>query len=489
METILGTTEENEKNIQFRSTGSGTWLRYARLRMSLFLGAADLFSLLLAGSIALVVRMLIGGGVVSVDLYVDLIPVALLALIVYAWRGLYPAIGIGEIEELRRLSITTTLIFLSLATFTFLTKSPPKYSRSIFILAWMLSLGIVPLGRNFVRVILSKFQLWGEPVAVIGEGEPVMKVANFLIRNLKVGFRPLIVFSDDDVISSSLSAIQVSPIKEMTNLCQSVPIKTVLVVTPGSDGKISRKLDHWQNVFERVVLVDVENSTHLLWISVRNLGEFIGIEIRQNLLNTWAQSYKRVIDVVGAIIGLLFSLPIFAVVSLLIKIDSPGSVFYYQVRIGRNGKHFKMIKFRTMYRNAHALLEQYLNEFDQLKLEWEKYQKLRKDPRITRIGNILRLLSIDELPQLINVLKGDMSLVGPRPFFPEQQSIYGEAYENYVKVRPGITGMWQTYGRNQSTFAQRAQWDEYYVRNWSIWLDIFILFRTVGAVISKDGAY
>jgi lipopolysaccharide/colanic/teichoic acid biosynthesis glycosyltransferase len=114
---------------------------------------------------------------------------------------------------------------------------------------------------------------------------------------------------------------------------------------------------------------------------------------------------------------------------------------------------------------------------------------LRKDPRITRIGNILRLLSIDELPQLINVLKGDMSLVGPRPFFPEQQSIYGEAYENYVKVRPGITGMWQTYGRNQSTFAQRAQWDEYYVRNWSIWLDIFILFRTVGAVISKDGAY
>jgi Undecaprenyl-phosphate galactose phosphotransferase WbaP len=488
METMLRSADISEiisKNHELRSS---IWSRNARLLMSMFLGAADIISLLLAAGLALGIRTLIGTGV-KLDLYLDLIPLVIFALIVYAWRGLYPAIGLGEVEELRRLTITTTLIFLSLATFSFLTKSPPRYSRSIFILAWMLALGLVPLGRSLIRTVCARSQIWGVPVAVIGGGKHVQKLVNFLRQNLKVGFRPVIVFENDDGVTVPLAGVPVFPSRNLSQVCQVVPIKTALIITSGENEKVYKQMDQWQGIFERLVLVDVQNSTHLLWISVRNLGEFIGLEIRQNLLNSWAQVYKRAMDVFGAFVGLVFSLPVFAAVSVLIKMDSPGPVFYHQIRIGQNGDHFRMIKFRTMYQDADSVLKKYLDVDLNLRMEWEKYQKLKNDPRITRVGNLLRLLSVDELPQMWNVLKGEMSLVGPRPFFPEQKSLYGDAFENYKRVRPGITGLWQIFGRNHSTFEQRAQWDEYYVRNWSPWLDIFTLVRTVGTVIRQEGAY
>jgi Undecaprenyl-phosphate galactose phosphotransferase WbaP len=489
METILRTSDEGEKAYEYQPVKSNIWLNNVRIFMNVILILSDLASLFLAGGLALILRMTMGG-VVKIDLYLEIAPIALFAIVVYAWRGLYPALGIGEVEELHRLSITTTLIFLSLATFTFLAKSPPKYSRSIFVLGWIFALVFIPLARYIIRSLLAKLRLWGEPVAVIGAEKDVAKLVGFLRENLKICFRPIVIFDEiDKLASSTVFGVPYLPFNQMAKKFNNIPIKTALVVTTGENGKAYMQLDYWQSMFERVVLVDVRNSTHLLWISVRNLGEFIGIEIRQNLVNPWAQIYKRGIDILVAIFGLVISLPVFAVAGLLIKIDSRGPVFFHQIRVGRNGDYFKMVKFRTMYENADSLLEKYLAEDKYLRIEWEKYQKLKKDPRITKIGNFLRLLSIDELPQMWNVLKGEMSLVGPRPFFPEQKNLYGEAFENYKRVRPGITGMWQIYGRNHSTFKQRAQWDEYYVRNWSVWLDIYILVRTVGAVIRQEGAY
>ena len=164
-------------------------------------------------------------------------------------------------------------------------------------------------------------------------------------------------------------------------------------------------------------------------------------------------------------------------------------MFYRQTRIGRGGKPFKVVKFRSMVMNADQALEQYFERYPQLRVDWEKDQKLKSDPRITRIGRFLRQTSLDEMPQLWNVLRGEMSVVGPRPIVQAEVSRYSDKFGLYLQVLPGITGLWQVSGRNNVTYDERVNFDTYYVRNWSVWLDIYILIRTVKVVLAGDGAY
>jgi Undecaprenyl-phosphate galactose phosphotransferase WbaP len=174
---------------------------------------------------------------------------------------------------------------------------------------------------------------------------------------------------------------------------------------------------------------------------------------------------------------------------ILIKLDSPGPVFYTQPRVGLDGKYIRIYKFRTMVQNAEQALVEYLRANPEAQREWDETQKLRDDPRITHVGKFLRKFSIDEVPQLSNVLLGDMSLVGPRPIEVNQVKLYGENIDTYRGVRPGMTGLWQVSGRNRTTFKERTRFDMYYVRHWSVWLDLYILLRTVWVVLSRDGAY
>ena len=173
----------------------------------------------------------------------------------------------------------------------------------------------------------------------------------------------------------------------------------------------------------------------------------------------------------------------------MIKLVSKGDVFYRQRRLGKNGQTFNMLKFRTMHPNAAGILKEELANGPELKKEWDRYQKLKNDPRITRVGRFLRRFSLDELPQLWNVLKGEMCLIGPRPILVNQLELYGESIKDCYRVRPGITGLWQVSGRNQTSFARRAELDLEYIQRWSIWLDIYILFKTIKVVIWREGAY
>jgi lipopolysaccharide/colanic/teichoic acid biosynthesis glycosyltransferase len=198
---------------------------------------------------------------------------------------------------------------------------------------------------------------------------------------------------------------------------------------------------------------------------------------------------KRLMDLVGAVVALVLLFPVFLISAGLIKLGSPGRIFYRQSRIGKDGKPFEILKFRTMHPAADETLELLIRDDPTYRVSWEQYQKLLDDPRLTAFGRIMRRMSIDELPQLWNVLKGEMSLVGPRPFLPEQKDDYGEAYAYYVEMRPGMTGLWQINGRNLISFADRAEWDKYYVRNWSLLLDVLILVRTIAAVLRSTGAY
>ena len=174
---------------------------------------------------------------------------------------------------------------------------------------------------------------------------------------------------------------------------------------------------------------------------------------------------------------------------LAIRLDSPGPALYRQRRLGKGGRTIFIYKFRTMVSNADAVLHDYLETQPELRAEWERDQKLRHDPRITRMGRFLRKTSLDELPQLLNVLRGEMSLVGPRPIVDNEKEKYGLVYENYCRVRPGITGLWQVSGRNNTTYEERVSMDDYYVTNWSVWMDLWILGKTPLVVLTGYGAY
>ena len=197
---------------------------------------------------------------------------------------------------------------------------------------------------------------------------------------------------------------------------------------------------------------------------------------------------KRCLDITLATILILILSPLMLVLAIWIKRDSPGPALYWQQRVGLGGRPFYMLKFRSMHTHAAEDLERILASDARKKKAWQRFQKLLDDPRLTRCGRVLRRFSLDELPQLWNVLRGEMSLVGPRPILPEQQGIYGTDLYLYLQVRPGMTGLWQVDGRNRVTFAERVARDVYYIRNQSIWTDFLILARTLRVVLRGDGA-
>ena len=197
----------------------------------------------------------------------------------------------------------------------------------------------------------------------------------------------------------------------------------------------------------------------------------------------------RVLDITLILLAAPYIILAFLVLAILIKLDSPGPVFYRQTRIGQFGRKFGVYKFRTMVQNADRVLQEYLDKSPSLKAEWLATHKLKQDPRVTRLGVLLRKASLDELPQLWNIIIGDMSLVGPRPIVDAEVEKYGKCFQLYVQVRPGLTGLWQVSGRNNTTYERRVELDEYYVRNRSLKLDLKILLKTALVVIKKDGAY
>jgi len=229
------------------------------------------------------------------------------------------------------------------------------------------------------------------------------------------------------------------------------------------------------------------------------LSETVEPLIQVNVVSRWhilTYKLKRVLDFIGAFTGLLVLSPIMGLIAAAIKLTSPGPVFFAQDRVGKNGKIFKFIKFRSMYVNADDVAHrEYVTKLIKGEIPKERHVsedkalfKLQNDARITRVGQFLRKYSLDELPQLINVLKGEMSLVGPRPAIPYEVKNYSAWHMQRFNVLPGITGLWQVNGRSRTTFSEMVRYDIKYIRNWSLWLDITILFRTIPAVLSSDGA-
>jgi Undecaprenyl-phosphate galactose phosphotransferase WbaP len=464
----------------------------ARLRMGILLMITDAISFLLAGFFAIGVRIIFNEPW-RIDLFLQTLPILSISIIFFGLTGLYPAVGMSAVEELKKIVTTTTLVVLSLTALSFWVRNANDYSRLTLTLAWLFSIVLLPINRDFMRTAAVRWNIWGEPVAIIGYGKQGQWALQFFQENAKLGLKPVVILDPSGRESYAPPNVRVSRVDALypkEGVSSLTDVKTALIMIPDVPAKFMTMISSNQKGgWERLILMSNLEQISSFGVMPFDFGGVLGLEVRHNLLDLHQQTLKRAIDVAAVIFGGLFISPLLLFLALLLFVDTRGSILYGHSRIGKNGKKFLAWKFRTMIKNADQKLQQYLDENPEMRLEWETTQKLKNDPRVTRLGKILRRYSLDELPQLINVLKGEMSLVGPRPIVEDEVHHYGNLFDPYTWVRPGITGMWQISGRSDAAYTKRVRLDEYYVRNWSIWLDVYILARTILVVFLKQGAY
>ena len=459
----------------------------ARLGRAAVLAAADIAALIVS-AIAAYLLWALPVRSQSLALYLQLAPLILLFVAGYAQAGLYPGFGLGPVETLRRTSYVTAFGFLVLAAFSFALKLPPLYSRVTFVLALILSLMLVPLVRAAVSALARRTRWWREPVVVIGWGTRAARAVDSL-RRAHVGYRPAAVVADARVAPEDLHGMPVIDGMDAMAALARKGVRVALLETGRPQD--AAMLDGVQQHFRHVVLLRDHDGMPMEGLHVRNLGSVAGIEYTNNLLVRQNRAVKRALDVVLAALGLLLFAPIVAVAAALVVLLDGRPLFFRQERGGLDGRRIAVPKLRTMRIDAEQRLKDHLAADPRINDEWKRRYKLRNDPRlIPVVGRPFRRFSIDELPQLWSVLAGDMSLVGPRPFPDYHVAQFSPVFRQLrQRVRPGITGLWQVTVRSEGSLEEQEAYDSYYIRNWSIWLDIYILSRTFATVASGRGAY
>jgi Undecaprenyl-phosphate galactose phosphotransferase WbaP len=411
----------------------------------------------------------------------------------FASFGLYGARGLSSVEELRRTVLASAIVSLGLTTGSFLSKDQVGYSRGLFMSSFLLVCALAPLARAGLRHFCAAKSWWGVPVLILGAGATARLVLQSLREQPEIGFKPVACLDDDESKHGTCEGVPViGALSRAPELAKSLNIHHLLIAMPTLDrSELVSMIERWGATFRRVIVIPNLFGIATLWVSARDLGGVLGLEVRQNLLIPLNRWLKRAIDVVLALVFGAIALPIVALAAVWIKAVSPGPAFYRQEREGESGGAIRICKLRTMYADAEALLERHLEECPEAREQWGSYFKLKNDPRILPgIGKILRRTSLDELPQIWSVLTGEMSMVGPRPFPTYHLNQFSSEFrELRTRVTPGLTGLWQVSSRSDGDLAVQESLDVYYIRNWSLWLDLYILARTAKAVVFAKGAY
>jgi Undecaprenyl-phosphate galactose phosphotransferase WbaP len=451
--------------------------------------SADLLALSLVYWIAVLGRSAVGGPL-DLSFYLELYPAVTLFLAGFFVQDLYPGCLLHPAEEIRRVFRCVTTVFLLIASSTFLWHNADRYSRGVFLIMWAMSAPCVLLARNSTRDLFSAKPWWGVPAIVLGSGAAARRVIQTASLN-RCGLRIAGVLSNSEPrfwpsdLPPLLGQLDAGPKIAHSGIAQ----YAIVAMPHGTNDELRQTIQDHCVGFRHVLLIPDLPGLCSLHISAREIGGEVALDIPQRLFHPGAALAKRVTDVVGSGSVMLLLLPLLAVVSILIRLTSTGPIFFGHRRFGRDGGTFAALKFRTMVPNGDQVLQRHLEANPAAREEWDRDQKLKDDPRVTYLGKWLRRCSLDELPQLWNVLVGEMSLVGPRPIVKSETKRYGRAYGLYTRVLPGITGLWQVSGRNNTSYDERIAFDEYYVRNWSVWLDTYILGRTIRTVLTGDGAY
>lgn len=457
-----------------------------------------------------------------------------LCLLIFTYVQLYAATPPSPPEEIRRSTLAITFVCAGLWLVSFLVRSGgwDGVQHLAWILAWLVSIFAVPIARAALRWKCASKRWWGQPVVVLGAGRVGRAVVGTLQRRPQLGLKPVGVLDDDPLKHGTLRAtwgdddIEVEAAPESTGeppkstpetpstraaawanfaqieevpvlgglelapvLAQRLKIRFAVVAMPEADASaLLSIIERYAESFQSVLAIPDLFDLAYFGAATRDLGGVLGIEVRRQLLLTGPRFAKRLMDISITGLALLCVSPLVFLIAILVKLDSRGSIFYNQKRLGQDGVRFPALKFRTMHGDGEQRLKAVLEKDPKMRAEYEEFHKLTKDPRITRVGRFLRKYSLDELPQLWNVLVGDMSLVGPRPYLEREIPEMDQKEAIILRVRPGITGIWQVTERNASTFERRLHMDVEYVRSWSPWVDIYVLFRTVPVVLGGTGS-
>ena len=393
--------------------------------------------------------------------YTSKLLVYIVLLVIFHYEGIYTK-RYDFWHESRQVIKSLFFSFLLIMTFLAFTKNIEIYSRFITIFAFLYMAFLIPLFKNIVKKVLFKVGLWQREAKVFGDD---IFLKDEIFRNPYLGY---IESSDDNVQTTFINsqALTVSELK--------------------------RYIDEEIRTKHEVIFVPIINDYNMIQSDIYELSNARTnlIVFKNRLKSKYRVILQNVFNYLLALASLPVLLPLIGIFAYKIKKESPGPVFFVHNRIGKNGKIIPTLKFRSMYSDAQERLEKLLKENEEIRKEWEREFKLKDDPRITKIGAILRKTSLDELPQIFNVLRGEMNFVGPRPVLQEELDMY---YKNdaeyYFMVKPGITGLWQVSGRSDTNYDFRVATDKWYVSNWSLWLDIVILLKTVKVVLFREGAY
>jgi len=400
------------------------------------------------------------------------------------WRGRQ---WLDQVYRIINATAKSTVVMLAV---TFVLQ-PLEYSRLLLVEAGIVAVVLLGMSRAFQDAIISRLHAQGigvQRTIIVGAGEIGRTVMRTVVARPGLGYQ-IVGFVDDNPEKGN-SAIGrfpgLGPVKNLPNLIDERDVDEVIITLPWMYHRKIMGIVHAcqrRNVNAHIVPDLFQMS--LSRVDVDDLGGVPLVGVREVGFGQRVRTIKRAVDVVGAALGLTLGAPILGLIAIAIRLDSPGPVIFRQTRVGADGKTFELFKFRSMYQGA----EERLDELRDLSEVDGPIFKMKDDPRVTPVGRILRRTSLDELPQLWNVLRGEMSLVGPRPPLPSEVSEYMEWHKKRIEVRPGVTGLWQVSGRSLVSFDEQCLLDIYYIENWSLWLDFQILLRTVPEVAFGNGAY
>ncbi|HEX3756735.1 MAG TPA: undecaprenyl-phosphate galactose phosphotransferase WbaP [Rhizomicrobium sp.] len=477
--------------------------RHVHYWISVFgLGAADGLCFIIT---QLLFRM--GANVPTIILFVGRTPnrpstpldvFALLALAFIAVRYLSGDYGRRQLFWDGAKITTIALLIASIPDIVMLAVGGGMYAPAPVIGSWLFLIVTVPVLRQMARKLMTRLGIWQIPTAMIGIGPRAVEIHAALKKSLSLGFnvRWLVIEDPESEMPESLAALTPvlsSDAGEITSTIWSAGCKQAIV--SAEDMQSAHFAEVAQRLLEADIPVAIIPTLNRLPLAGVTTNYFFGrdillLQVRSNVQRLPWRMVKRGFDLIGSVLLLLLFSPLFFIVAIAIKRASPGDITYAHRRIGRHGISFECLKFRTMVSDADEVLCRWSIHNPELYEEYLKTFKLRDDPRVTPIGRWLRRTSLDELPQLWNVLRGDMSLVGPRPVVAQElDEYYGPAAQLYVRTRPGLTGLWQVSGRSDTSYERRIFLDEWYILNWSFWYDIVILIQTAWIVATGKGAF
>ncbi|OBX04306.1 UDP-phosphate galactose phosphotransferase [Gallibacterium genomosp. 3] len=401
-----------------------------------------------------------------------------------------------ELKEIIKIIFIFSIFELAIIAFSKL-----YFSRYLWITIWGITLFFVPLGRFFIKKLLINLKLYTKNTIIIGAKKNALDAYKALISEPYLGLVITQFISvdnstiEDEIKNLDINIIRSKDVDKFLDLNNNIDTQFIIALEENEDvlrnfwlRKLTRKNYRFISIVPTVRGIPLYSTDVAFIFSY----EIMLLRIHNNLSKISSRFLKRIIDIIGSLLLLILFSPLLITLYYLISREEGGrwgNVIYGHTRIGRNKKPFKCLKFRSMVLNSQEVLQQILANDPVARREWEKDFKLKNDPRITKVGHFLRKTSLDELPQLLNVLKGEMSLVGPRPIVRSELIKYKDNVDYYFMAKPGMTGLWQISGRNNVDYTTRVYYDVWYVKNWSIWNDIVILFKTVKIVLNRNGAY